>query len=326
MKKILILFLLVSVLSIAPTQQSHAVVWVVVKAALKKAIKAMDLAIQRQQNKVIWLQNAQKTLENTMSKLKLDEIGNWVEKQRSLYRDYFEELQKVKNLLADYQRIKDIYNTQSRLVAAYKQSMTLFKRDGHFSTEELAYMAKVYDGLLVETARNIDQLLLVVQVFYHPNERCAATVHYDKTAAGMDALYNDLRAFNQQNIVLSLQRANDENDLQTTKALYQLHEKLFQWYYYSLCFPCRPKPRAFSTSRDPGLKTWQNRSRCLKLIQGWLQKGYSIAKDGWSTIGSIKRGDLRIHSDHFAAFSRINPAIARYAQSPLTIMSTAHSH
>ena len=222
MKKILILFLLVSVLSIAPTQQSHAVVWVVVKAALKKAIKAMDLAIQRQQNKVIWLQNAQKTLENTMSKLKLDEIGDWVEKQRSLYRDYFEELQKVKNLLAYYQRIKDIYNTQSRLVAAYKQSMTLFKRDGHFSTEELAYMAKVYDGILVETARNIDQLLLVVKSFTTQMGDAQRLSIIDKTAAGMDALYNDLRAFNQQNIVLSLQRANDENDLQTTKALYQL--------------------------------------------------------------------------------------------------------
>ncbi|MEP0711380.1 hypothetical protein [Algoriphagus sp.] len=59
----------------------------IIKAAVKKVIVAVDLQIQRQQNKVIWLQNAQKVLENTMSKLKLDEISSWTEKQRELYKN-----------------------------------------------------------------------------------------------------------------------------------------------------------------------------------------------------------------------------------------------
>ena len=42
----------------------------VIQAGIKKAIKAVDLKIQRLQNKTIWLQNAQKVLENKMSKLK----------------------------------------------------------------------------------------------------------------------------------------------------------------------------------------------------------------------------------------------------------------
>ena len=83
MKKIWFITMLATMLLVvAPTQQSHAVVWVVVKAAVKKVIKAIDLQIQRLQNKTIWLQNAQKTLENTLSKLKLDEISDWTEKQK----------------------------------------------------------------------------------------------------------------------------------------------------------------------------------------------------------------------------------------------------
>ncbi|ULT38459.1 hypothetical protein KRR40_25440 [Niabella defluvii] len=90
-------------------------VWVVVKAAVKKVIKAIDLQIQRLQNKTIWLQNAQKTLENTLSKLKLDEISDWTEKQKEQYRKYYEELAKVKAIISYYQRIRDITKSSCAL-------------------------------------------------------------------------------------------------------------------------------------------------------------------------------------------------------------------
>ena len=68
----------------------------IIKAGVKKVIIAVDLKIQRLQNKTIWLQNAQKVLENAMSELKLAEIGDWVQKQKTLYADYFDELWKSK--------------------------------------------------------------------------------------------------------------------------------------------------------------------------------------------------------------------------------------
>src|SRR3954452_7882097 len=70
----------------------------VIKAGIKKAIKAVDLKIQRLQTKTIWLQNAQKVIENTMTKVHLEEIAGWVEKQRTLYADYYSELWRVKNI------------------------------------------------------------------------------------------------------------------------------------------------------------------------------------------------------------------------------------
>src|SRR3990167_1830283 len=145
MKKIwFITMLAIMLLVVAPTQQSHAVVWVVVKAAIKKVIKAIDLQIQRLQNKTIWLQNAQKTLENTLSKLKLDEISDWTEKQKEQYRKYYEELAKVKSIISYYQRIRDITKKQLRLVDEYKRSWSLVRQDRHFTVEEIFYMEKVY--------------------------------------------------------------------------------------------------------------------------------------------------------------------------------------
>ena len=84
----------------------------IVKAVTKKVIKAIDLRIQKLQNKTIWLQNAQKKIENILSKLKLDEISDWTQKQKDLYKNYYEELAKVKSIITYYQRIKDITEKQ----------------------------------------------------------------------------------------------------------------------------------------------------------------------------------------------------------------------
>ncbi len=220
MKKIVITLVLCVSMTLAPTQKSHAVVWVVVKAALKKVIMAIDLAIQKQQNKVIWLQNAQKTLENTMSKLKLDEITDWVDKQRNLYKEYFNELQKVKSLISYYHRIKEVTSTQENIIREYKRAFALFKQDGHFTSEEILYMGQVYDGILSESAKNLDQLFLVVNSFVTQMTDAKRLEIINSAATNMSNTYNDLKAFNTQNIILSLQRSKDENDVNTIKLLY----------------------------------------------------------------------------------------------------------
>ncbi|MEO5889677.1 MAG: conjugal transfer protein TraI [Ferruginibacter sp.] len=220
MKKIVIMLALCVSMTIAPTQKSHAVVWVVVKAALKKVIMAIDLALQKQQNKVIWLQNAQKTLENTMSKLKLDEIADWVDKQRNLYKEYFDELQKVKSLISYYHRINEITTAQENIIKEYKRAFALFKQDGHFTAEEIIYMGQVYDGILIESAKNLDQLFLVINSFVTQMTDAKRLEIINAAATNMSCPYNDLKLFNTQNIILSLQRSKDENDINTVKALY----------------------------------------------------------------------------------------------------------
>ena len=220
MKKIAIILLLSFGLSIAPTQQSHAVVWVVVKAAIKKAIKAIDLAVQRLQNKTIWLQNAQKALENTMSKLKLDEISVWVEKQRTLYKQYYEELQKVKSIIAYYQRIKAITEKQVQLVEAYKKAFALFKQDKHFTPAEISYMEKVYKGILDESLQNIDQIFLVINSFSTQMTDAKRLEIINAAADKIDQNYADLMQFNTQNKLLSLHRSKDQQEVELVRALY----------------------------------------------------------------------------------------------------------
>lgn len=209
-----------------PTRPADAAVPIavmeVIKAGVKKVIKAVDLRMQRLQNKTIWLQNAQKTLENTLSKLKLDEISDWTERQRTLYKDYFEELSKVKSLISYYQRVRDLSEKQVQLVSEYQRAWNLFRQDKHFTAEELDYMSTVYTGILNESVKNIDQIFLVLNSFSTQMSDAKRLDIINAAADQADANYDDLTRFNRQNILLSLQRAKEQNDIDRVKKLYGL--------------------------------------------------------------------------------------------------------
>ena len=123
MAKKIIFFLVLFVATFAPIQPAEAAnPWAaIIKAAIKKVVKAVDLMIQRRQNRVIKLQNAQKAIENTMAKLHLDEIADWVKKQRDLYREYYDELKKVKAVISYYFRIKQIAEKEALIVEQYQK-------------------------------------------------------------------------------------------------------------------------------------------------------------------------------------------------------------
>ena len=192
----------------------------IVKAVTKKVIKAIDLRIQRLQNKTIWLQNAQKKIENVLSKLKLDEISDWTKKQKDLYKGYYEELAKVKSIITYYQRIKDITKKQTRLVEEYERAWDLFKQDTHFKDNEIQYMERVYSGILEESVKNIDQIFLILDSFSTQMSDLKRLEIINKAADQIDANYDDLTLFNQQNVMLSLQRAKTEADVNKVKQFY----------------------------------------------------------------------------------------------------------
>ncbi|MCK9412687.1 MAG: hypothetical protein M0Q53_10320 [Prolixibacteraceae bacterium] len=211
-----------TVLPASPVNATPVAILEIIKAGIKKVIKAVDLQIQRLQNETIWLQNAQKALENTLSKLKLDEISDWTRRQKTLYKDYFEELAKVKSIISYYQRIREISQKQVRLVEQYQRAWNLLRQDKYFTADELGFMAKVYSGILDESAKNLDQIFLVINSFTTTMSDAKRLEIINAAADQVDANYYDLTRFNKQNIMLSLQRAKEKNDVEVVKKLYGL--------------------------------------------------------------------------------------------------------
>ncbi|SDL44771.1 hypothetical protein SAMN05421820_101470 [Pedobacter steynii] len=196
----------------------------VIKAGVKKVIKAVDLKVQRLQNQTIWLQNAQKVLENTLSKLKLTEIADWTNRQKELYSGYYNELWEIKTAVAYYKRLKDLTTKQLAIIDEYKWAWGLFKKDRHFQPSELEYMEKVYSGILEESVKNLDQIILVVNSFktqMTDGERLELISH---AADAMDENYSALKKFNAVNIGTSIQRAKSLDEVTALKEIYGIQE------------------------------------------------------------------------------------------------------
>lgn len=222
MNKTTIIFCIMSIVTVPTISEAQIPVVDIIKQGITKVIKAIDLKVQRLQNKTIWLQNTQKVLENSMSQLHLNEITDWVQKQKHLYSDYYKGLTEVKSAIALYHQVKDISTKEAQLVAEYKRAWNTIKQDKHFTSNELTYMSQVYSGILDQTAKNVDGLLLVVSSFVTQMSDAKRIEIINQVADRINKNYSDLHQFNNQNAVLSLQRAKDENEARVVKAMYGL--------------------------------------------------------------------------------------------------------
>lgn len=224
MKRLFIFSCLLLAFSILPltSLKAQAGIAEIIRQGIKKVIVAVDLRIQRLQNRTIWLQNAQKTIENTLSKLHLDEIGDWVDRQRVLYADYFEELRKVKLALTYYHRVRDIVDQQVQMIREYQSAWALFRQDKNFTPDELAYILDVYTGMMDESAKNVDQLFLVVNAFVTKMSDAKRLEIINTVSIQVEQTLMDLKEFNEENKLVSLQRAVELGEIEYVKKLYGL--------------------------------------------------------------------------------------------------------
>jgi len=216
---------MVVVLTVLPDKKASAqfVISTVLNETVGKVIRAIDLEVQKAQNKTIWLQNAQKTIENQLNQMKLSQIAGVNQQQQTLFSNYYQELFKVKDIINDYEQVRNITLEQEALVREYQSAWSLTQQDKHFSVSELQYISTVYTGILKASVNNLDQLMNLVNSFKTQMTDGKRMDLINKTSKNVDQNYNDLKQFNNENIMLSLQRASDENDIQATKNLYGIN-------------------------------------------------------------------------------------------------------
>ena len=188
--------------------------------ASKKVVVALDLQVQKLQTETIGLQEAQKELENAMDLDELTDITGWVQQQKDLYSEYYTELWQVKNAISAYERVKDMIAKEGQIAVQYKQMSAVMQQDKHFSAAEVSSMNSILTGIVNESVQNIKQIYLVINAFVTQMSDGARLRIVDEAGNRVDRNYTDLQLFYQRNMLLSLERAKDENDVAATKVLY----------------------------------------------------------------------------------------------------------
>ncbi|MGF7080379.1 hypothetical protein [Mucilaginibacter sp. UYCu711] len=291
MKKLIVIILLL----VATNSQAQ---YQIVTAVVKKVIKAIDLKVQRMQNQTIWLQNAQKTIENELSKFRLNEISNWSDKQKTLYDDYYKELSQVKSTITYYQRIKDLTLKQVHMVSEYQRVWNLFKSDKHFRAEEIDQMQRVYLGILDASAKNLDQIMLVINPGRTQMTDQQRLEMINQAGNRLDENYGDLKQYNNQNILLSLNRSNGLNEVQTIKNYMASIKIIIVLLLSANCAQAQTFAEWFSQKKTQK-KYLLQQIAALQIYSGFLKTGYGIAKGGLSAIGNSAKSEFGLHTTYY---------------------------
>jgi hypothetical protein len=194
----------------------------VIASGVTIAIKAVDLQIQRIQTRTIWLEEAQKVVENAMSAMELDNIRGWVQAQKDLYEDYFHELWTVKNVVAYYKRIETIISRQQQIISGYQRARALYRSGGFFSAEEISSIERIYGGMVEASLSNLDQLMIVIRSFDTQMSDEERMSMIDAAGDNMDRIYSNLVRFNDRTMLIYLQRSNVLGEVDLLKKIYKL--------------------------------------------------------------------------------------------------------
>jgi conjugation system TraG family ATPase len=217
----LVASLMVVLVLIWPSGQAAAQV-PSVSQIISAAIQAADLVVQKLQTETIGLQEAEQALQNAMSQLQLQDIAGWINQERSLFAEYYQELADVKAVIMDYHKVKEIIARQEAIVNAYSQGLARFRLDSHFSSAELTQIETVYAGILTESENNLAQLTMVIKSLTTQMSDQQRLSIIDGAATGMDKNWRDMQVYTNSTELMSLQRAQDEKDYSWIKKLYGL--------------------------------------------------------------------------------------------------------
>lgn len=148
------------------------------------------------------------------------EVKDISEGNFNLHSAFLNSLMAVSPEVRKYGRIADIISAQASIVSEYKAAYQQFSSSGHFSVTELVYMNGVFSRLL---SQSVDNLTNLANVITAGNLRMSDA----ERLQAIDHIYGDtqnklvfLRHFDNEIVVLQLQREKEQNDVNTLQKLY----------------------------------------------------------------------------------------------------------
>lgn len=149
-------------------------------------------------------------------------IKDIAEGNYNLHQVFLDGLFAINPSVAKYKRIPDIIRYQQLLMKEYRRAFNRFKIDPNLTPDEIRYLEKVYEYLIKQSLRNLEDLTMIVTA----NK---LRMSDDERIKSIDRIYFDienklsfLRYFNNSTQVLVLQRAKEGSDVNTAKKLYEV--------------------------------------------------------------------------------------------------------
>jgi len=180
-----------------------------VSLILSKAIKAIDLKVQRLQNQTLVLQQAQQAAEQRMSRMKLEEISSWHRQLSDLYAGYYSELKQVKPMISGGATVSRILALQEQVALVYGNS----QRD---SSTKLRYDA------ILSHSRELVQTLQLVLTRQMASKDAERVTMIGTLKDAMQECLNNIQSLREQETETLSDKKRKQADLRFVKRLYAI--------------------------------------------------------------------------------------------------------
>ena len=151
-------------------------------------------------------------------------VKDMTEGNFSLHKTFLDALMQVSPAVKNYKKVGEIVEYQILIVKESRNGMNRFIKNGNFSGQEINYFEKVYENLLNQSLRNLDELTMVLtadKLRMSDDERLKAV---DDIYEQMQDKLLFLRNFNTTSNVLALQRSKEKNDVYISKSFQEFKE------------------------------------------------------------------------------------------------------
>jgi DNA repair ATPase RecN len=140
----------------------------------------------------------------------------------NLHKDFLDALLAISPAVKNYVKVANIISNQLTLVSEYKTAYSRITSSGQFNPDEITYVMTVYNNLITASVSNLEHLITILtagSLRMSDAERLRAIDQLDEDMTGKLTF---LRHFNNNAVMLGLQRAREQNDLQGVGNMYQL--------------------------------------------------------------------------------------------------------
>ena len=136
----------------------------------------------------------------------------------NLHRDFFGSLKAVNPKIKKSAKVAAIIGFQIKVVKESKQALERMRRMDQFTNEELNYFSNVFNNLLEDCLKNMDELFLVISsdLAMTDDER---TKRIDKLYVDMQSKYGFCVSFSNEMDLLAIQRLDQQAEINCSKLI-----------------------------------------------------------------------------------------------------------
>lgn len=210
MKKVLLFLVLTSIVQVSQAQTWDE--WFKQKKTQRKYLLQQIAALQ------VYLGYIKKGYD--IASQGLTTIRNIKNGDFNLHRDFLGSLSLVNPKIKNYARVADIIALQTRIIKEVKETIKGIEDAGQLTPEEMSLSKRVFDNLLTEALKNIEELLLVIT----PGE---LEMKDDERLKRIDTIYVEMQekyaftaGIGEELAMLSVQRMQEQYEINLSRKLF----------------------------------------------------------------------------------------------------------